>query len=126
MDYVKNVNSKFFLLALLAALGCAKEDPKPSLVGTWKESVTILGGCASAGKYTCSSNCNLVITDKDLTDSSGKFTYTATIKNGSKTITAQSVGGSPFDITYELTVGSLILVFNDINGCTNTIYYTKI
>jgi hypothetical protein len=126
MNYLKKITSRLFLLTLVVVSGCSKEDLKPSLIGTWKEGRTIVGGCfepTSNGKSACSGICNVVISASSFKDTDqSDYQYTL---NGN-TITLKTNNGS-LAFTYELTAGSLILALaNQSTGCVLTIYYTKV
>jgi hypothetical protein len=127
MYYLKNTTGRFFLLAFLLALGCSKDDPQPSLIGTWKEGRTFAGGCADAlnnGNSTCATSCSAVITAKTITwpsISSAALNYTLS----GKTLAIQGTGAS-ITFTYELTAGALTLAFKEVSdGCTYTVYFSK-
>ncbi len=123
MKLVRKIVVNLSLLTLVIAFGCSKDDPKPSLIGTWKEGRSIIG-CpgGSSEKGTCTGSCNAVIAATTFTDTD-QTVYTYTV-NGS-TITLKA-GTTTINFTYELTVGSLTLASTDQSGCVFTIYYTKI
>lgn len=123
MKLVRKITVNLFLLTLVIAFGCSKDDPKPSLIGTWKEGRSIIG-CpdGSSQKSTCTGSCNAVITATTFTDTD-KSVYTYTVTGNTMTLKA---GATTINFTYELTVGSLILASTDPSGCVFTVYYTKI
>ncbi len=127
MEYVKNSVSKFFLVALLLALGCSKELPTASLIGTWKQTRAVAGGCNSSNNNyndLCSGNCNVVISATTITFPNFSGSYTAT---GSTIGFTSTGGGGSTTITYQLTPATLIFSFEDSDdGCTYTLYFVKI
>jgi hypothetical protein len=123
MKLVRKITVNLLLLTLVIAFGCSKDDPKPSLIGTWKEGRSI-AGCLGrlSGKSTCTGSCNAVIGATTFTDTD-QTVYTYTV-NGS--VLTLKTGATTFNFSYELTVGSLTLASTDQSGCVFTIYYTKI
>jgi hypothetical protein len=130
MDCVKKMTSKFLFLVLIVALGCSKDAPTPSLIGTWKLTRLVLGGCsdpANDGKTPCTGSCNAVFT-------AATFTYPPVFgdataysyKTNAGVLTLSTPSGSDA-ITYELTIGALTMAFKDqTDGCTYTLYFSKV
>lgn len=120
---MKRVTTKWLFLALVVALGCSKDNPKPSLIGTWKEGRTIFG-CpdGSFDKTTCTGNCNVVVTATTLTDTDQTI-YTYTVSGS--TITFKSTVAT-YIYTFELTAGTFTIAQTQSNGCVSTTYYTKV
>jgi hypothetical protein len=130
MDFVKKISIKLFFLVLVIAFGCSKEDPKPSLVGTWQLTRVISGGCtdtANDGKATCTNNCNAVITATTLVFPpilGDPTVYNYRASTGTLTLTPPS--GPTATFSYELTAGTLIVAYeNPGDGCTDTYYFNK-
>jgi hypothetical protein len=128
MEWIKKVTIKLFLFVLIVSLGCTKDEPNPSIVGTWKEG-RIITGCPNgfADKSTpCSGSCNAVFsattfTDTDLT------VYNYKVDGNTLTLTSNTGGAGSIKFTFELKLGTLILATtNQSNSCVLTIYYTKI
>lgn len=126
MNNLEKGSVKLFLFVLIVAFGCAKELPKASLVGTWKETNEVAGGCNSSSdnyKSPCTGNCNTVITATTIAfpNLSGNYTTTG------NTIVFTASGSGSISITYELTASTLILAYKDSgDGCTYTLYYAKV
>lgn len=125
-------STKLFIVALIIVSGCTKDLPQASLVGTWKLTRFIAGGCfrdADNGKVPCTSGCDAVITASTFTFPSSlqiSPVYNYTTAGGTLKLTGSST--VPFDLTYQLTVGTLILAFpvdTFDDGCIYTLYFTK-
>ncbi len=126
MEFTKKITSKLFLLALIAVLGCSKDIPQPSLLGTWKETKESGGGCNSSVdnyKSNCTTNCNIVITATTIAFGNISGSYTTT----GSTIAFTSNATGPIAFTYQLTAATLILAYKDSSdGCTYILYYSKV
>jgi hypothetical protein len=132
MNILNRNTIKLSILALIIVSGCSKDLPQASLVGTWKLTRFIAGGCFSDsdnGKVSCTSGCDAVITASTFTFPSfvqipAVYNYTAA--GGTLKLTGSSV--TAFDLTYQLTVSTLILAFpadTFDDGCIYTLYFTK-
>jgi hypothetical protein len=128
MNIFNRNTAKLLIAAMIIGSGCSKDLPQASLVGTWKLTRFILGGCTNPEdnqKFPCNSGCNAVVTASTFTlpqifQDTTPYSY----KTSNGILTLTSSAGS-FSYTFELTVGSLIIAYLD-QGCTNTLYFSKV
>ncbi len=122
---MKSLSRMGILLLLVSAIACSKkEDPAPSIVGTWKSSTEIKSNCTDPndnGTQTCTTDCftitftasTFTLTIPGLGGLNGNYTTSGS------TLTLTVSGGSPTSGTYALTATTLTLTTTDSSsGCT--------
>lgn len=119
-------------VVVLMVISCKKDDPKPSLVGTWTLATYLAVNCTDPGDNadeTCTSSCTtFVFTETTLTvtdpgSSPDVLTYTT---SGTNTITLMD-GTDVFAVaTYTISGSVLTATFVDPDtGCTTTFTANK-
>ncbi len=111
----------FIFLAMLLLVDCSskKDDPAPSLVGTWTETSFQRANCISPGDNTadepCTSLCPMFTFTSDtfsFIDPSGANNYSGTYTATATVITAQSAYFGTRIYQYTLTATTLKLTYN--------------
>ncbi|MBL7851259.1 MAG: lipocalin family protein [Cyclobacteriaceae bacterium] len=119
-----------YILVLLAAFACSKDEPTPSLMGTWKFASETRSNCtdpADNGTGTCTADCfTLTFTATSYTFSApGMTTVNGTYTTSGNSITFTTSGGSSSTGTYTLKATTLELIATTSNGCTQVHTYNK-
>ncbi|MBL7851630.1 MAG: lipocalin family protein [Cyclobacteriaceae bacterium] len=118
------------LVCVAVILGCSKkEDPAPSLIGSWKlvsETTTNCTDPGDNGTYPCTDCYILSFTATTFTFSYGGTSIGGTYSTSGNNLTMTLTGGPPTTGTYTLNATTLSTVFTHIgSGCTVTTSYSR-
>lgn len=110
-------------------LACTKNDPAPSIVGTWKEKSVIVSGCTNTslnGSTTCGATCISLIIDSKTVSTNGGAPAPYSISGGTITL---MVGSTYTSSTYTVTATTLTIITQyppAVGGCLNVTTFTRV
>lgn len=122
--------SVMVLVCVAVTLGCSKkEDPAPSLIGSWKlvsETTTNCTDPGDNGTHSCTDCYILTFTATTFTMSFGGTSISGTYSTSGNDLTMTLTGGPPTTGTYTLSATTLSTAFTHItSGCTVTSSYSR-
>ncbi len=114
---------------LLLLAGCSKNDPIPTIRGTWKQKDVVVTGCTNAslnGTTTCTTSCVSLIIDSNTVSTNGGAPAYYSISGDTITLT---VGSTTTQSTYTVTSTTLTISTQSSpanGGCLNVTTFTRL